>query len=162
MTEVRETKLPGVGVRHEFTTGEGNDMAVVVHHDGRRELMAYDLDDPDSCSSLVSLSEHDTQTLAEILGVSHVSETVGEIRQDFDALAIEWVELVESSALAHTAIGSAHLRTETGASIVAVIRDELPIPSPGPEFVLEAGDVVVAVGSQESLTAIRSLLGPVV
>ena len=26
MTEVRETKLPGVGVRHEFTTAEGQDL----------------------------------------------------------------------------------------------------------------------------------------
>ncbi|MFT7474534.1 MAG: TrkA domain protein [Verrucomicrobiales bacterium] len=160
MTEVRETKLPGVGVRHEFTTREGKDMAVVVHHDGRRELMTYEIEDPDCCTSLLTLSEHDTQTLAEILGVSHVAETVGEIRQDFDAVAIEWVELEETSALAHAAIGSAHLRTETGASIVAVIRNDSPIPSPGPDFVLEAGDVVVAVGEQESLTAIRSLLGP--
>lgn len=160
MTDVRETKLPGVGVRHEFTTGEGNDMAVVVHHDGRRELMAYDIDDPDSCSSLVTLSENDTQTLAEILGVSHVTETVGEIRQDFDALAIEWIELGERSGLAGSTIGSGHIRTETGASIVAIIRDALPIPSPGPELVLEAGDVVVAVGSQESLTMARELLGP--
>lgn len=159
MTEVRETKLPGVGVRHEFTTGEGNDMAVVVHHDGRRELMAYSVADPDSCSSLVTLSEHDTQTLAEILGVSHVTETVGEIRQDFDAMAIEWIELLDTCPLAHAAIGSAHLRTETGASIVAVIRDQKPYPSPDADFVLEAGDVVVAVGAQESLVALRALLG---
>ncbi len=160
MTEVRETKLPGVGVRHEFTTGEGNDMAVVVHHDGRRELMAYHHDDPDACSSLVTLSENDTQTLAEILGVSHVTETVGEIRQDFDSMAIEWIELTEACALAHAPIGSGHLRTETGASIVAVIRDQQPFPSPDADFVLEAGDVVVAVGAAESLAALRSLLGP--
>ena len=71
MSVVRETKLPGVGVRHEFTTEDGSDVAVIVHHDGRREVMTYEQNDPDACASLVTLSEPDTQTLAEILGVSY-------------------------------------------------------------------------------------------
>ena len=52
MADVRETKLPGVGVRHEFTTDDGTDLGVLVHHDGRREILVYDSDDPDACSSL--------------------------------------------------------------------------------------------------------------
>ena len=50
MADVRETKLPGVGVRHEFTTADGTDIGVLVHHDGRREILVYDSDDPDACS----------------------------------------------------------------------------------------------------------------
>lgn len=159
MTEVRETKLPGVGVRHEFTTDEGNDMAVIVHRDGRREILAYDLDDPDQCHPLVSMSEKDTHTLAEILGVSHVTETVSEIRQEIEGLAIEWVELTADSEFAGVSLGDGNLRTQTGASVVAVMRDDQPIPAPGPEFVLEAGDVVVAVGTTNGLTTLRTLLG---
>lgn len=159
MTEVRETKLPGVGVRHEFTTDEGNDMAVIVHRDGRREIMAYDLDDPDQCHPLVSMSEADTHTLAEILGVSHVTETVSEIRQEIEGLAIEWVELSAGSDLSGVSLGESGLRTKTGASVVAVMRASDPIPAPGPEFVLQAGDVVVAVGTTDGLTKLRSLLG---
>ena len=159
MTEVRETKLPGVGVRHEFTTGDGADMAVIVHHDGRREILAYEADDPDACRTLVSLSEHDTMTLAEILGVSHVAETVTAIRQEIDGLAIEWVDIAEGSDHAGRSIGDGQFRTKTGASIVAIIRQDQPIPAPGPEFVLAAGDVAVAVGSHDGLVLLRSLLG---
>jgi len=159
MTEVRETKLPGVGVRHEFTTAGGNDMAVIVHHDGRREILAYEADDPDACRTLFSMSEHDTQTLAEILGVSHVTETVSAIRQEIDGLAIEWVEIVKDSEHAGRSIGDGQFRSKTGASIVAVIRQDEPIPAPGPEFVLAAGDVTVAVGSHDGLGLLRSLLG---
>lgn len=159
MAEVRETKLPGVGVRHEFTTDEGNDMAVIVHRDGRREILAYDVDDPDLCHPLVSMSETDTHTLAEILGVSHVTETVSEIRQEIEGLAIEWVELVGSSEFAGVSLGDSGLRTKTGASVVAVMRASDPIPAPGADFVLLAGDVVVAVGTTEGLTTLRSLLG---
>jgi len=159
MAEVRETKLPGVGVRHEFTTDEGNDMAVIVHRDGRREILAYDADDPDLCHPLVSMSETDTYTLAEILGVSHVTETVTEIRQEIEGLAIEWVELSASSDLAGVSLGDSSLRTRTGASVVAIMRGADPIPAPGADFVLLAGDVVVAVGTTDGLTTLRSLVG---
>lgn len=158
MSVVRETKLPGVGVRHEFTTGEGVDMAVIVHHDGRREILAYEAEDPDACTSLVSLTESDTQTLAEILGVSHVTETVAEIRQDIEGLAIEWIEVGQGSDPAGTSIGESGFRTRTGASIVAVIRNDQPIPAPGAEFVLSAGDVLVAVGTHEGLGQLRTML----
>ncbi len=159
MTEVRETKLPGVGVRHEFTTREGNDMGVIVHHDGRREILVYGADDPDACASVVTMSEHDTQTLAEILGVSHVSETVSQIRHEIEGLAIDWIEVTSGSKLAQHSIGEGEIRTKTGASIVAVIRADTPIPAPGPEFVLAPGDVAVAVGTHDGLGLVRSLLG---
>ncbi|MFT7598909.1 MAG: TrkA domain protein [Acidimicrobiales bacterium] len=158
MSVVRETKLPGVGVRHEFTTEDGSDLAVIVHHDGRREVMTYEQNDPDACASVVTLSEPDTQTLAEILGVSHVAETVVGIRQDIEGLAIEWVELTAGSSFAGASIGAGKFRTKTGASIVAVMRNDQPIPAPDANFVLSAGDVLVAVGTHEGLLTLRSLL----
>jgi len=120
--------------------------------------MTYEPDDPDACASLVTLSEPDTQTLAEILGVSHVAETVVGVRQDIEGLAIEWIELTAGSDLAGAAIGAGKFRTKTGASIVAVMRDGEPIPAPDASFVLLPGDVVVAVGTHDGLLALRSLL----
>ncbi|MGB5757654.1 MAG: cation:proton antiporter regulatory subunit [Acidimicrobiales bacterium] len=158
MTEVRETKLPGVGVRYEFTTDIGQDMGVIVHHDGRREVLVYDGPDPDSCSSIVSLSEADTQTLGEILGVSHVTETVAAVRHEIEGLAIEWVELPTGSSAIGSTIGDGAYRTETGASIVAVIRGNRTVPAPGPDFTFSGGDVAVAVGTLEGLAALRNLL----
>jgi TrkA domain protein len=134
-------------------------MAVIVHHDGRREIIAYGPDDPDACTSLVSLSEPDTHTLAEILGVSHVAETVTAIRHGIDDMAIDWIQLSEKSSFAGTEIGAGEFRTRTGASIVAVIRDHVPVPAPTAEFVLAAGDVVIAVGPHEGLSELRTLLG---
>jgi TrkA domain protein len=158
MTVVRETKLPGVGVRHEFTTDAGSDVAVIVHHDGRRELLSYGVDDPDACTPLISLSENDTQTLGEILGVSHVTETVAAVRQVIEGLTIDWVEVSDRSELAGETIGAGELRTRTGASIVAVIRNEVTVPSPEADFVLASGDVAVAVGTPGGLDQLRSLL----
>ena len=158
MDVVRETKLPGVGVRHEFTSEDGTDVAVIVHHDGRRELVTYDAEDPDACTSLVSLSEADTKTLGQILGVSAITENVTEIRQLIEGLAIDWTRLAVGSATAGTPIGASEFRTKTGASIVAVLRDNVPVPAPDADFVLAAGDVVVAVGPAEGLNTLRSML----
>ena len=158
MTVVHETKLPGVGIRHEFTADDGRDIAVIVHHDGRRELLAYGADDPDACTSLVSLSPSDTQTLGEILGVSHVTETVTEILQDIEGIAIDWTEVSAQSTAAGRPIGDGEFRTTTGASIVAVIRDHVPVPAPTADFVLVSGDVVVAVGPRDGLKQLHSIL----
>ncbi len=158
MSEVRQTTLPGVGVRYEFTTDTTQHVGVIVHHDGHREILLYDVGDPDACSSLLRLSESDTQTLAEILGVSHVTETVAAVRQEIEGLAIEWVLLPESSGVIGTTIGDGAYRTATGSSIVAVMRDERAVPAPGPDFVLTAGDVVVAVGTPDGLAVLRELL----
>ena len=158
MAEVRETKLPGVGVRHEFTTEDGEDIGVLVHHDGRREILVYDSDDPDACSSLVSLSAADTRTVSELLGASRVTEAVAAVQQEIEGLAIEWIEIDPSSPAAASTIGDGMYRTKTGSSIVAIIRDGQSVPAPGPEFGLLAGDVVVAVGTTEGLATMRELI----
>jgi TrkA domain protein len=160
MSEVRETKLPGVGVRHEFTTQVGQDVGVIVHHDGRREILVYDEADPDACSSMMRLSGSDTQTLAELLGASHVTETVAAVQQEIEGLGIEWVDLPDDSPALGTTIGDGEFRTKTGASIVAVMRGGSSVPAPGPEFSFSAGDVVVAVGTLEGLASLRRLLNP--
>ena len=158
MTEVRETILPGVGVRHDFTTTEGRDLGVVVHHDGRREIVLYDQDDPDACLPLVSLSSDDTQALAEILGVNVVSEVVAEARQEFGGMSLDWVEIGDGSACAGSTIGDGEYRSRTGASIIAVIRNLRPIPSPGPDFALFPGDIAVIVGDTDEVETLRASL----
>jgi TrkA domain protein len=158
MAQVRETKLPGVGVRHDFTTEDGTNIGVLVHRDGRREILVYDVGDPDACSSPVSLSAADSRTVSELLGASQVTEVVSVVQQNIEGLAIEWIEVTATSGKGGTTIGDGQYRTKTGASIVAVIRDDQSIPAPGPEFEMLTNDVIVAVGTSEGLTMLRDLI----
>ena len=160
MVDVRETKLPGVGVRHEFTTDSGNDVGVLVHHDGRREILVYDSDDPDKCTTLVNLTAGDTRTLSELLGASQVTEAVAAVQQEIEGLAIEWIQLESGSPAVGTTIGDGAYRTRTGSSVVAVMRGDESVPAPGPEFGFQEHDVVVAVGTSEGLARLRELLVP--
>ncbi len=158
MAEVRETALPGVGVRPDFVTADGREIGVLVHRDGRREVFVYDRDDPDECTSVVALSVDDAQTMTELLGASRVTASVGAVQQHVEGLTIEWITVEPGSSSVGTSIGDGAFRTRTGTSIVAVIRNDTPVPAPGPEFVFAAGDVAVAVGTAEGVVALRGLL----
>ncbi|MEX2627886.1 MAG: cation:proton antiporter regulatory subunit [Ilumatobacteraceae bacterium] len=158
MTVVKETHLPGVGVRHDFAAADGTQLGVLVRKDGRRELLVYDRDDPDSCSELMRLSSDDAHTLAELLGTSQVTEAVVAVQQQIEGLSIEWVRVEPSSPSAGHTIGDGMFRTRTGCSIVAVVRGDETFPAPGPEFGFEADDVIVAVGTTEGLAALRTIV----
>jgi TrkA domain protein len=158
MPEIEETKLPGVGVRHELTTAGGERLAVLTHRSGRRELAIYDERDPDACRTLLHLDADDTRALAEVLGGSQVREVVSAVQQEVEGLAIDWVTLPDGAHAAGATIADGGFRTRTGSSIVAVLRDGATIAAPGPELALEVGDVIVAVGTPEGLDQLRALL----
>jgi TrkA domain protein len=149
-SEVRETKLPGLGVRYEFVTSRGSRLGVVHHRTGRRELLLYNQVDPDICSEVVALSESDSRTLAELLGGSRVAEELDRLQQ-VEGLAIDWLPIQEASRFARRPLGDTEARTRTGVSIVAIIRGERAFPAPGPDFVLEAGDTLVVVGTPRGI-----------
>lgn len=158
MAEITEVQLPGVGIRYEFTSADGDSVGVICHHGGRREIVVYSSDDPDRAQSVLSLANDDSRTLSELLGASQVSEAMKSMEQRIEGLALDWLEVTPASSLAGHSLADGELRSRTGASIVAVIRGDTTEPAPGPDFLLEAGDVAVAVGSPESLEQLRITL----
>lgn len=158
MPEVTETQLPGVGVLHEFSNESGERVGVLVHRSGRREILVYDRADPDVCTTILSLSHNDTRTMAELLGVSPVTEAVASVQQQVEGLSIDWLTVPPDSPMAGRSIGESELRTRTGASIVAVVRGTETVAAPDPSFRFDDGDVAVAVGTSEGLHLLRDLL----
>lgn len=158
MPEIEETLLPGVGVRHEFTTASGERVSVLTHRGGRREVAVYDRVDPDACTTFLHLSPDDSRSLVELLGGSQVSEALGAVQQQVEGLAIDWVTVNPGTAFVGATIGKGEFRTKTGASIVAILRDSVTVAAPGPEHAFAAGDVVVAVGTPDGLEQLRVLL----
>jgi len=159
MPEVTEIQLPGVGVRHEFTTAGGERVGVVSHRTGRRELVVYDRHDPDRCTTVLHLSPDDTRALSELLGATQVSEALIAVQQRVEGLAIDWVTIPPGSRAVGTSLGEGQFRSRTGVSIVAVARGSTTIAAPGPDHRFEAGDVAVAVGTPDGLAQLQGLLG---
>ncbi len=158
MTVVHETPLPGVGVRFEFETAEGVRVGVVHHRTGERELVVYDLEDPDAGREVLRLGPDDSRTLAELLGISQVARELIDLHQEVEGLAVDRLPVPTGSPYAGRTIGDTRARTRTGVSIVAALRPGGAVPAPGPEFRLEAGDVLVVVGTPRGIEALSILL----
>jgi TrkA domain protein len=157
--DVNETALPGVGLRYDFTTRGGRQVGVVAHRGGRRDLLVYDREDPDTCREVVQLTEEEADTLADMLGAARIAGRLAELRQRIEGLAIDWLELRPGSPYAGRPLGDTQARSRTGTSIVAVLRGEQAIPAPSPDLPLQAGDTAVVVGTPEGIAALSALLG---
>jgi TrkA domain protein len=157
MAGVDETSLPGVGVRYDFQTADGTRLGVLVHKTGRREVFVYDRRDPDACKYTLDLSVDDARTLAEVLGTSQVVSRLTAMQQEIEGLTLDWITVSSASTLVGESLRSAAIHTVTGASVVAIVRGEHTMPSPRADERIEAGDVLVSVGTLEGVRALDAL-----
>ncbi|HVF33424.1 MAG TPA: TrkA C-terminal domain-containing protein [Acidimicrobiales bacterium] len=158
MPDVTEIPLPGIGVRHEFRTASGVPIGVLTHRGGRRELVVYDAGDLDTARVAVRLTADDSRTLAELLGASSVSERAA-ATASIEGLSIDWLTVAaERVGPEGKAIAELEIRSRTGVSIIAILRDETPIPAPEPSVVLLPGDTAVVTGTAQGMDAARRLL----
>jgi len=155
---VEQTSLPGIGVRHDFVTESGERIGVVSHRDGRRGLIVYDRDDPDARLAAIPLTDDEAEVLADLLGASLMLGQLAGLREQAAGLLTEQMPLPASSPFVGRLLGDTRARTRTSASIVAILRAGQVIPSPGPSFQFENGDVVVAVGTRKGLDALTRIL----
>lgn len=155
--EVEQTVLPGIGLRHEFTTRSGRRIGVVSHRTGRRDLVIYDPDDPDRACETVKLNDEEADALVELLGAPRIVQRLNALHREVEGLVSLQLPISPGSRYAGRPMGDAQVRTRTGASIVAVVRAGRVFASPAPDFVLDGDDVVVVVGSQESTAAVADI-----
>lgn len=158
MSEIHEVKLPGVGVRYEFETAEGNRIGVISHRSGLREIYLSRANDPDEFKRVLGLSPDDARTLAELLGATRVAEQLADLQQRIEGLVIDWLPVRADSAYVGKSIGDTRLRTRTGVSVVAIVRGEDAIAAPGPEQVLQSADYLVVVGTARGIEQAVELL----
>ena len=156
--DIQETNLPGVGLRHDFTTRAGRQLGVVTHRTGRRDLLVYDRNDPDACQEVIQLTDDEADALAEMLGANRLVEHLAGL-QRIEGLAIDWLPIRPGSPYAGRAIADTQARSRTGTSIVAILRGDGAVPAPAPDAVLEPGDTLVVVGTAQGIKELSKLLG---
>jgi TrkA domain protein len=156
--DIQETNLPGVGLRHDFTTRAGRQLGVVTHRTGRRDLLVYDRNDPDACQEVIQLTDDEADALADLLGAARLVEHLAGL-QRIEGLAIDWLPIRPGSPYAGRAIADTQARSRTGVSIVAILRGDRPIPAPTPDAGLEPGDTLVVVGTADGIKELSKLLG---
>ena len=159
MASVKETNLPGVGVRHEFKTRAGERLGTITHRSGRRDLLIYSQKDPDACARSIRLEDEDVDTLAELLGVeSQIEREQERVRGEVGGMTLDWLPIAADWMCSGVSIADTQMYDKTGVAVVAVMRHGEPIPTPDGNFRLRAGDVAIVVGSPGSIEKASELL----
>lgn len=159
VVRVEKTALAGIGVRHDILTASGRRLGVISWRgEGRRDLVVADYEDPDACASQIPLTDDESDTLAELLGSSVVLSRLSRLTDDVEGVFTEQISLGTGSIWANRRLGETRARTRTKVSIVAVIRRRNVFPSPGPEFVFDDNDTLVAVGTRDGLDRLADIV----
>jgi TrkA domain protein len=156
--EVKEVLLPGVGLRYEFDNADGSHVGVIARRSGDFEFVVYGPADPDQARPVFRLTDEEAEALAQILGAPRLVERFADLTKEVPGLDAGQVEIVATSPFVDRPLGDTKARTRTGASIVAIVRDEEVLASPGPEEVLHAGDVLVVIGTEDGIARVRRIV----
>ncbi len=66
--DVKQTRLPGVGVKFGFTTAHGSRVTVVQHNDGIREMYVHRRASDDDPAVVLELADDEARQLGALLG----------------------------------------------------------------------------------------------
>jgi TrkA domain protein len=156
--DVKEVLLPGVGLRFEFENRDGDGIGVVARRTGDFEIVVYPKDDPDQAQHVIRLTEDEAEALAQILGAPRIAERFADLTREVPGLDAGQVSIRPGSPFVDRPLGDTRARTRTGASIVAIVRDDQVLASPGPAEILRASDVLVVIGTEDGIAGVGDIV----
>jgi TrkA domain protein len=157
--DLRETRLPGVGVKYAFRTAQGGRISVIMHNDGQREIYYYRRSDDDEPTAVIELHDDEARQLGAIIGGAYERpKIVEELEMALGELQIEWIPVPDTSPAIGRTLADCGLRARTGVTVIAILREPEPISGAQPEDVIQQGDTLVAVGKAGQFSEFRRLL----
>ena len=159
--DLRETRLPGVGVKFVFTTVHGARVTVVQHLSGEREVYVQ-RHRGDEQDVVLELNDEEARQLAVVLGGTYERpKIVDDLELALGELQIEWVPVPDGSWAIGRSLAECAFRRRTGATVIAMLREPEPVSGAQPDDVVKSGDTLVVVGKVSHVSAFRKLLnGP--
>jgi TrkA domain protein len=162
--DLRETRLPGVGVKYAFRTGEGSRIATILHTDGTREIYFFRHAGDEEPQAVIRLDDDEARQLGAVLGGAYERpKIVEELEMALGELTIEWIPVPEGSPAIGRSLAECAFRQRTGITIIAILREPEPISGAQPDDVIQPGDTLVTVGKLGQYSSFRKLLaeGPI-
>jgi TrkA domain protein len=157
--DLRETRLPGVGVKYGFRLDGGGRLAIILHNDGARELYYFRRADDDEPRAVIRLDDDEARQLGAVIGGAYERpKIVEDLEMALGDLLIEWVAVPDTSPWIGKTLAESAFRAKTGITIIAILREPEPISGAQPHHVIERGDTLVTVGKGGQYAAFRRLL----
>jgi len=155
---VTECDLPGIGRKYTFTAEGGEQLAIVVHQTGTRELFIFPRGAEEPCG-VIAFEDHEARQIGAIIsGAYYKPKILEDLEVTLQGIAIEWFRIGSVAPARGKSIGELQIRKRTGVSIIDIIRGGQSLPNPGPETVLEEGDTLVVAAKHGQLAAFRELV----
>jgi TrkA domain protein len=157
--ELRETRLPGIGVKYSLGTAHGGRLTVILHNEGLREIYYFARADAEEPTAVVQLEDDEARQLGAVIGGAYERpKIVEELEMAFGELAIEWVPVPDGSPAIGKSLAECAFRARTGITIIAILREPEPVAGAQPTDVVRQGDTLVTVGKLGNYPPFRKLL----
>ncbi|MGH3004626.1 MAG: cation:proton antiporter regulatory subunit [Gaiellaceae bacterium] len=158
-TELRETRLPGVGVKYTGLTAHGGRLTVILHNEGLREIYWFSRADDEEPQAVIQLEDDEARQIGAVIGGAYERpKIVEELEMAFGELSIEWVPVPETSPAIGKTLAECAFRARTGITIIAILREPEVVAGAQPTDVVQQGDTLVTVGKLGQYPAFRRLL----
>lgn len=158
MFKVKETTVPGVGKKYELHLNKNRSIAVVIQSGGSRQVL-YREDPNDDYEKLFDLTDTQARTLGLFLMGAYYQPVAARLSEESArGEHIEWYAVTEDSPVLDTYSDKSDIEKRTGVKILGVERDEEIDSVPGDEFNFEAGDRLMAIGTDEAHEKLNALL----
>ena len=158
--ELRETRLPGVGVKYAFRPAHGGRLAVILHNDGLREIYFFARADDEEPCAVIQLDDDEARQLGAVVGGAYERpKIVEDLEMALGELSIEWIPVPAGSPAIGRTLADCAFRARTGVTIIAILREPEPVTGAQPDDVIQEGATLVTVGKLGQYAAFRRLLG---
>ena len=145
--DLRETRLPGIGVKYGFRLDAGGRISLILHNDGKRELYWFRRAQDEEPTAVITLDDDEARQLGALLGGAYERpKIVEELEMALGELQIEWVAVPDTSPWIGKTLAEAQFRAKLGITIIAILREPEPVSGAQPQDVIQQGDTLVTVG----------------
>jgi TrkA domain protein len=145
-SELRETRLPGIGVKYTCITAHGARLTVILHNEGLREIYYFRHRDEDP-TAVIQLEDDEARQLGAIIGGAYERpKIVEDLEMALGELQIEWVPVPDASPWIGKTLAECQFRAKNGITVIAILREPEPVSGAQPHHVIERGDTLVTVG----------------
>jgi TrkA domain protein len=139
--DLRETRLPGVGVKYGFRLDNGGRLAIVLHNDGLREVYYFRHELDDEPRAVISLDDDEARQLGAVIGGAYERpKIVEDLEMALGELLIEWVAVPDTSPVIGKTLAECGFRAKTGITVIAILREPEPVSGAQPNDVIERDD----------------------
>lgn len=156
---VRQSRLPGIGVKYDVGLGAGSRLTIILHNDGMRELYWFRHRGDEQPGAVITLDDDEARKIGAIVGGAYARpKIIEDLEMALGELQIEWVRVPEDSPWIGRTLAEAGFRAKLGVTVIAILREPEPVSGARPEDVVQRGDTLVAVGKAGPFGPFRRML----